>query len=194
VRATGEERWLIVRSSPVTDPDSARVLYAVNVFENITEVKHAQLAESFMAEASRVLASSMDYAETLTQIARLAVPQIADWCAVDVLDEHGEIERVAVHHSDPRRLELAEQLDRGYRPAREDPLGVPEVIRSGRARIYTDIDQDALAAYARDNAHLALLQAIEAKAVIIVPLAAPARTLGAITLVSSDSLAPAHAR
>jgi PAS domain S-box-containing protein len=187
VRATGEERWLIVRSSPVTDPDSARVLYAVNVFENITEVKRAQLAESFMAEASRVLASSMDYAETLAQIARLAVPRIADWCAVDVLGEHGEIERVAVHHSDPRRLELADELDRGYRPALDDPLGVPEVIRGGRARLYTDIDQDALAAYARDNAHLALLQAIEAKAVIIVPLAAPARTLGAITLVSSDS-------
>ncbi len=188
VRATGEERWLIVRSSPVTDPDSTRVLYAVNVFENITEVKHAQLAESFMAEASRVLASSMDYAETLAQIARLAVPQIADWCAVDVLGEHGEIERVAVHHSDPSRLDLAEQLDRGYRPTLDDPLGVPEVIRSGRARIYTDIDQDALAAYAREPAHLALLQEIEAKAVIIVPLAAPARTLGAITLISSDSM------
>jgi PAS domain S-box-containing protein len=188
VRATGEERWLIVRSSPVTDPDSGRVLYAVNVFENITEVKRAQLAESFMAEASRVLASSMDYAETLAQIARLAVPRIADWCAVDVLDEHGEIERVAVHHSDPGRLKLAAQLDRGYRPAPDDPLGVPEVIRSGRARIYSAIDADALAAYARDNEHLALLEAIEAKAVIIVPLAAPARTLGAITLVSSDSL------
>jgi len=188
VRATGEERWLIVRSSPVTDPDSGRVLYAVNVFENITEVKRAQLAESFMAEASRVLASSMDYGETLAQIARLAVPRIADWCAVDVLDEHGEIERVAVYHSDPGQLELAAQLDRGYRPAPDDPLGVPEVIRSGRARIYSDIDADALAAYARDSEHLALLEAIEAKAVIIVPLAAPARTLGAITLVSSDSL------
>ena len=86
VRASGEERWLIVRASPVTDPESGRVLFAVNVFENITEVKRAQLAESFMAEASRVLASSMDYAETLQRVARLAVPQIADWCAVDVLD------------------------------------------------------------------------------------------------------------
>jgi PAS domain S-box-containing protein len=188
VRASGEERWLIVRSSPVIDPDSGRVQYAVNVFENITEVKRVQLAESFMAEASRVLASSMDYGETLRQISRLAVPQIADWCAVDVVGERGEIERVAVHHADPSRLELAAELDRDYRPALDDPLGVPEVIRSGRARIYTDIDPDALAVYARDDAHLALLQAIEAKSVIIVPLAAPARTLGAITLVSSDSL------
>ena len=117
VRATGEERWLIVRSSPIPDPETGRISYAVNVFENITEVKRAQLAESFMAEASRVLASSMDYGETLQRVARLAVPQIADWCAVDVLDERGEIERVAVHHADPRKLELAARLDRAYRPA-----------------------------------------------------------------------------
>ena len=71
VRATGEERWLIVRSSPVLDHQSDRILYVVNAFENITEVKRAQLAESFMAEASRVLASSLDYAETLQRIARL---------------------------------------------------------------------------------------------------------------------------
>jgi PAS domain S-box-containing protein len=188
VRATGEERWLIVRSSSVLDPESGRVLYAVNVFENITDVKRAQLAERFMAEASRVLASSLDYAETLQRIARLAVPQIADWCAVDVLGEHREIERVAVYHSDPSRLALAEQLDRGYRPALDEPLGVPEVIRTGKARIYTDIEPDALAAYARDDAHLALLQEIRATAVIIVPLAAPTSTLGALTLVSAESM------
>lgn len=187
VRSTGEERWLNVRASPVLDPDSGRVLFAVNVFENITDVKRAQLAESFMAEASRVLASSMDYAETLVQVARLAVPQVADWCAVDVLAEDGEIERVAVHHADPAGLALAEQLDSGYRPTLEDPLGVPEVIRTGLARLYTDIDPQALAAYARDDAHLKLLSAIGARAVIIVPLAAPTRTLGAITLVSSHS-------
>ncbi len=187
VRATGEERWLIVRASPIVDPETERIDYAVNVFENITEVKRIQLAESFMAEASRVLASSMDYTETLQEVARLAVPQIADWCAVDVLGESGEIERVAVHHSDPRKLELAERLDRSYHPAPDDPAGVPEVIRSAQARIYTDIEPDALAAYARDNAHLELLREVQATAVIIVPLAAPTRTLGAITLVSSES-------
>ncbi len=115
------------------------------------------------------------------------MPQLADWCAVDVIDESGELERVAVHHSDPGRLELAAALDRGYRPALDEPLGVPEVIRSGEARIYTDIEPQALAEYARDDAHLTLLSAIEATAVIIVPLAAPGGTIGAITLVSSES-------
>jgi PAS domain S-box-containing protein len=187
VRATGEERWLIVRSSAIVDPQTELIDYAVNVFENVTEVKRAQLTESFMAEASRLLASSMDYTETLQKIARLAVPQIADWCAVDVLGENGEIERVAIHHSDPRKVELAERLNRDYRPKLDDPVGIAEVIRGAEPRLYTDINPDALAAYARDSAHLQLLREIQVTAVVIVPLAAPTRTLGAITLASSES-------
>jgi PAS domain S-box-containing protein len=187
VRATGEERWLNVRCSAALDPESGRVLYAVNVFENITDVKRAQLAESFMAEASRVLASSLDYAETLQLLARLAVPRIADWCVVDVLGEHGEIERVVIHHSDPSRIALAKQLDRGSRQALDESLGVPEVIRTGEARVYTDIERDALAANEHDDERLELLRKIGATAAIIVPLAAPAATLGAITLVSAES-------
>jgi PAS domain S-box-containing protein len=187
VRATGEERWLIVRSSPIVDPETERIVYAVNVFENITEVKRAQLAESFMAEASRVLGSSMDYGETLRRVAQLAVPQIADWCAVDLLDEQGGIEQVVVHHPDPGKLALAERLHRGYRPSLDEPAGVPEVIRTGAARIFTDIQPHALAAYARDAEHLELLRAIGATAVIIVPMVGAAKTIGAITLVSSES-------
>ncbi len=187
VRATGEERWLVVRSSPVLDPDSDRIAYAVNVLENITGVKRTQLNESFMAEASRVLASSMDYEATLQRIAQLAVPQIADWCAVDVITEQGSLERVAIHHSDPEMLAIAAQINRNYGPQLEEATGVAGIIRSGRARLFTDFDSEALARHARDDEHLRLLSAIGASSAIIAPLAAPARTLGAITLVSSES-------
>jgi PAS domain S-box-containing protein len=187
VRSSGEERWLIARSSPVLDPDSGEIAYAVNVFENITGVKRVQLAESFMAEASRVLASSMDYAETLRRIAQLAVPQLADWCAVDVLGESGQIERVAVHHRDPASVALAEALDRDFHPTVDERWGVPDVIRTGHARIYEHIGERELAAYARDERHLELLRTLRARAAIIVPLAAPTRTLGAITLITAES-------
>jgi PAS domain S-box-containing protein len=188
VRATGEERWLIVRSSPIPDPETGRIGHVVNVFENITEVKRAQLGESFMAEASRALASSMDYGETLQRVARLAVPQIADWCAVDLVNERGQIERVAVYHADPRKLELAARIDRAHRPALDEPAGVPEVIRTGEARIFTDIQPEALAAYAHGSEHLEMLSAIGARAVIIVPMIGATGALGAITLVSSESM------
>jgi PAS domain S-box-containing protein len=187
VRATGEERWLIIRSSPVTDPETERVLYAVTVFENITEVKRTQLAESFLAEASNVLASSMDYGETLQRVARLAVPQIADWCGVDLINDRNEIERVAVHHPDPTKLALAERLDRVYPLDREELTGVPEVLRTGQAQIFTEIHPDALAAYARDPGHLELLHALGTTAVIIVPMLVAARVIGAITLASAES-------
>ncbi|HEY2535710.1 MAG TPA: SpoIIE family protein phosphatase [Solirubrobacteraceae bacterium] len=187
VRATGEERWLVVRSSPVLDPDTDRIAYAVNVFENITEVKRAQLNERFMSEASRVLASSMDYNETLQQVARLAVPRLADWCAVDVLNERGEIELVAVHHADPDKLAMAERLDRRYRPALDDATGVAEVLRTGEARIFTDIQTDALIAYAHDEEHMELLRMVGPQAVIIVPMIGATGTIGTITLVSSES-------
>ena len=164
-----------------------RAALAIDNAELFSEVKRGREAEHFMAEASRMLASSMDYGETLQRVARLAVPQIADWCAVDVMGEDGELERVAVHHGDPEKLALAERLHDSYRPGLDEPGGVPDVIRTGQARIFTDIRPEALAAYARDEEHLRLLKAIEATAVIIVPLAAPARTIGAITLVSSES-------
>jgi PAS domain S-box-containing protein len=185
VKATGDERWIVVRASPIVNPTSGRVVFAANVFEDVTQVKRAQLAEAFMAQASRVLASSMDYGETLRRVARLATGFLGGWCAVDVLDEQGGIERVAVDHGDPDRLALAERLDRHYHPTLEDPLGVPEVIRSGEARIFRDIGAEELVGYARDDEHLQLLLEMGARDVIIVPLAAPARTLGAITLVSS---------
>ena len=186
-RETGEERWLMSRPAAISDPESGELLFALNVYENITEVKRTQLMESFMAEASRVLASSTDYRDTLQRVARLTVAQIADWCAIDVLGEDGEIERVAIHHAEPAKLALAEQLDRTYQLTPEAPIGIPEVIRNGRARIVTSVTDDVLAAVAHDEEHLRLLRALEATAVIVAPLAAPTRTVGAITLVSCAS-------
>ncbi len=187
VRATGEERWLNVRTAGVTDPQTGRVRYAVNVFENITEVKRAELATSFLAEASRVLASSLDYEQTLSRIAELAVPQIADWCAIDTVQEDGQLRRVALHHHDAGRLPLAEQLQHAYPNDADDSAGVAEVLRTGRAIVLSDIPAATLAAYAQDERHLALLQAINPTAVIIVPMVSGAKAVGAISLLWSDT-------
>jgi serine phosphatase RsbU (regulator of sigma subunit) len=164
-----------------------RAALAIDNARLFSELHRVQIAESFMAEASRVLASSMDYEETLKRVTRLVVPQIADWCAIDLLNGGREIERVAAHHVDPARVQLAERLDREYRPTLDEPVGVPEVIRTGESRIFTDIPPEALAGYAHDSKHLELLSAVGATAVIIVPMIGAAGTIGAITLVSSES-------
>ncbi len=189
VKATGQERWLIARASPIPDPDTGRPLYAVNVFEDITEVKRAQIAESFLAQASRVLASSLDHQQTLEQIAQLAVPRFGDWCSVSLLAENGAIERVAIHHREPAKLELANRIEAAYPMHRDDPAGIAEVLRSGRS-IFAEVQPDGLASYARDAQHYGLLAELGLRSVIIVPMSAAGRVLGAILLASEHSGRP----
>ncbi|HEV2981158.1 MAG TPA: SpoIIE family protein phosphatase [Solirubrobacteraceae bacterium] len=188
VRATGEERWLVVRSSPVVDPDTKRITHAVNVFENITGVKRAEVSEAFIAEASRILASSVDYTTTLRQVARLTVPQIADWCTIDVLGDDDEIERVALRHVNPDRQRALEELDRLYAPRLDEEVGIGEVLRNGQARLYSDIDAEAVARYAHDREHLELLVALGANSVIVAPMQGATKSpIGTITLGSSET-------
>ena len=108
VRATGEARWSRVKARPLRAPDGT-VPQAINVIEDITDLKQAEETQRLLAEAGRVLAGSLDYEETLHKVAWLAVPALADWCTVDVVGDHG-LERVAVAHADPAQAELAAQL------------------------------------------------------------------------------------
>jgi PAS domain S-box-containing protein len=187
VRDSGEERWLLVRCSPLHDPETGEVLYSVNVFENVTEMKRAQLTGHFLAEASRALGSTMDYWLTLKRVARLAVPQIADWCAVDLVGPRGEIERVAVHHVDPDKLALAERMAQEYPVRNEDPRGVARAIREGESILASAIPPEALAAFARDEEHLRLLQRVGMTSAIVVPMVAAGKVIGAITFVTAES-------
>ena len=188
VRATGEERWLNVRSSPIRDPDTGAIQYAVNVLENITDVKRAQLAESFMAQASRVLASSLDFSAVAQRLARLAVPQLADWCALDVLDDDGSIRRAVIHHEDPRKRALAQRLGRELATDPSGAAGVASVIRTGEPRLLADLEADGTP----ECDDSGLLGAIGARAAMIVPLLGTltpeGSAIGAMTLVVSESL------
>jgi PAS domain S-box-containing protein len=187
VRATGEERWLVVRCSALHDPETGELAYSVNVFENVTDIKRAQLAGDFLAEASRLLGASLDYQLTLQRIARLAVPKIADWCAVDLVTDRGEIERVAVHHVDPAKIALAERLWREYPYRPDDPSGVVAVIKSGEPVLAPSIPQEGLEAFARDESHLRLIEDIGMTSAIVVPMQAAGKISGAITLVTAES-------
>ena len=108
----------MVKSTPVCDDDGF-LRMAINVIEDITAHKRSELAERFLSESSRLLASSLDPDEVLERVARLAVPEVADWCAVDVLRLDGELERVALAHTDPEH-------------AREGPRGEPPLPAARR--------------------------------------------------------------
>jgi PAS domain S-box-containing protein len=145
---------------------------------------------AFLAEASTVLASSLDYQTNLMTVAKLAVNRLADWCAVDVVADNNEFHRVALVHRDSSRNEWAREFQKKFTSRQTAaPHGVAHVMRTGKAKIYTDIPDSMLIALAQDAEHFKILQELGLASAMVVPLVARGRTLGAMTFASEN---PAH--
>jgi len=188
VRATGEQRWLLSKAIAIRDPEGVP-LYVVNFTEDITAAKRVELAQRVLAEAGRMLVSSLDYERTLQQVAMLAVPELADWCGVDMPGRGGFIEPVAVGHVDPERVAVARRLRERYPVRMDEADGMAAVVRGDIPHLVIDETTDeALTAYAVDDEHLELMRAVGFNAIMIVPVVGGAGILGALTFVS------AHAR
>jgi PAS domain S-box-containing protein len=186
-RGTGDLRWQLLKSAPLHDADG-RLVAAVTIIEDITRERVAELRDRFMARASETLMTSLDYEETLRNVAWLAVPEIADWCVVELIDERGARQQLVVAHRDPAKLELAKELRR-YEPEQLDPeRGVARVLHTGATELYQEIPDEALMRAAVDEQHLALLRSIGFRSVIIVPLKARGRAFGVMTLVNAESM------
>jgi PAS domain S-box-containing protein len=186
VRDTGEERWSAVKATPIRDHDG-RVVMAINVIEDITTHKRAELGQRFLARSADVLASSLDPDQLLVEIANLAVPELADWCAVEVENEAGVLERKALAHVDPSVRQRALDLARRYPPNPDSPQGVYQVVRTGQPELYPDIPDEMIRAAAVDGEHYDEIVAIGMRSAIVVPMTTRGRTLGALTWVNGRS-------
>jgi GAF domain-containing protein len=187
VRATGEERWLINKVTVLRDAGGS-VDRVVNVIEDVTEVKRAQLTQALLAEATGILSSSLDYADTLQRVAEVAVGGLADWCAVDLPAADGRITPVAVAHADPAKVALGREFRERHPIQRDTDEGPARVIAEG-VTVQVDAIADAdLVAAAADAEHLRMLRELGLAALLIVPLIAGGEPLGALTLVRSDPL------
>jgi PAS domain S-box-containing protein len=147
---------------------------------------------SFLVEATRLLAGSLDVETTLATVARLSLPHLGSWCMVDLL-EGGHMRRLAILHPDPAQQALAEQLRDGWPPLRDDPLGVPSAIRTGQSQVVYPVTDEMLVTAARSPENLAILRALEIGSFMTIPLIARGEILGAITYVSpnhGDSFTP----
>jgi len=183
-RATGEMGWQVLKATLMRD-EHGDPLATVTIIEDVTTEKLVEQRERFLARATDTLMSSIDYEETLRNIAWLAVPEIADWCAVDLLDEDGRRQHVVVAHADAQKLGLAERLRR-FEPRQE--TATERIARTGVTELYNDISEEMLSQSAINDEHRELLLAVGFRSVLIVPLTARGRTLGVMTLVNSDSL------
>lgn len=191
VLPNGPVRWTRVSATAMHGPD--RTTYAINSFHDVTAERQAAAGlqagarrARLLAEAARLLASSLDIDETIRRLAGLAVPGIADWCVVELLDESGQLRPVAITHADPARVALAAELRRRYPPDPTSQRGSYAVLRTGRPEVAT-IGPDDLRAAARDAEHLRLLKKLELHAYMAVPLVAAGDVLGVVLFVGAES-------
>jgi len=185
-RHDGEYRTMSTRSVPVLEP-GGRVREWVGAATDVTEREKEERATAFLAQAGSVLSSSLEYETTLRAVARLAVPELADWCAVDLLVEGAGLQRVAVEHQDPAKIQFVHDLEERYPSVSGGEHGLHHVIRTGRPDMMADIPPAMIDAAAHDDRHRELIHQLGLRSYIVVPLVAREKTLGAITLVHAES-------
>ena len=181
----GSVRWLASRAHAVRD-EHGEVVLVVGLLSDADERRRRELSSEFLAEASLVLSHSLDVGATLQRLAELAVPALADWCAVATGAPGEALTNIAVAHHDPARLRWALELQTRYPPDPDAPHGPPHVIRTGRSELLEDIPDEVLEAGARDAEHLRLIRELGLRSAMVVPLVARGRTLGAMTFISSE--------
>ena len=181
-RATGEERWQMVKASAVPAGPGGEIR-AINIIEDVTITKRAEIAQRMLVEAGDELAASPDYQSTLRRVAQMAVPGFADWCAVSILQPDGWLEPVAVAHSDPAKLRIADELRERYPVHASDPE-MREFLASGEPDL-TEITPEMLHETARDEEHYRILSELGLRSAIRVPLRAGTEVLGVITFVTT---------
>jgi PAS domain S-box-containing protein len=187
MRSTGEERWSIVRASPIRG-GGGEVELAINSFHDITDRVRAEQRLTFLAEATARLGTSLDWEATLGELARLAIPELADWCIVDVLSDDGQtLREVTVAAADPDKEELLREMRARYRPTVDSPQPAARALETGKTQLYPEFNPDNLRSTARDDYHFRLLTRLDPHAAVAVPLVAREHTVGALTLAWSES-------
>jgi PAS domain S-box-containing protein len=170
---------------------AAAALTTVELYEEQRQAReaadYARHQAAFLADATTALSASLDYEATLKAVATLAVPSIADWCAVDIVGDRGALSRLAVAHVDPAKVELARSLQERYPADPNAPSGVYEVLRTGKPVLVSRIPPAALEAPGRDDEFRHVVADLRLTSYMCVPMLAQGKAFGAITFVSAES-------
>ncbi|WP_437922570.1 AAA family ATPase [Sorangium sp. So ce291] len=162
--------------------ENARLLAREHAARSAAEAAGRRAA--FLAEAGEILSGSLDYAETLSRIARLSVRSLCDWCVIDVV-EGGEARRTCWAHVDPAKEPLLEELGRRYPPGRDSSRPAARVLRDGGPLLFSEFPEEVLRTYCPDDAHARLIRELGTHSLISVPLVARGQPIGVLSVVSS---------
>ena len=149
--------------------------------------REARVRADFLARAGAILDASLDYEETLAAVAQIAIPEVADWCAVSVLDDAGVLQEVATAHVDEGQRELGREISRRFPPDPEGATGTYGVARSGETLYVREVTDEMLVAGVADLEHLDLIRRLGLRSAIIAALKARGRTFGTFSLASAES-------
>jgi PAS domain S-box-containing protein len=187
VRRDGATLAIDDSAAPIRDSQGG-IVGVVLVFRDVEQRRREEERLKFVHEAMSKLGSSLDHAVTLQAVARLAVPHIADWCAIDMQEDDGTITRLATAHVDPAKVALAEELARRYPTPPDAPQGVRAVLRTGKTEWARAIPDAVLVARTVDAEHLRIARELGLRAYIVAPMIARGRIMGAITFVAADQV------
>lgn len=207
VRPDGEVRHLQSRGDVIVDEAGAVVRLigtALDVTDRVRAREKDQHLEAerllrqkaeqsarrmgFLAEASQLLSTSLDYEATLRNVASLAVPDFADWCAVEMVKPEGGMRRLTVAHRDPERVELADRMRDRFPTDRDDPRDIlNRVMESGQAELIAEVSDEVLDEVAQHEEHRAMLEEVGIRSAILAPIGLRERVVGVITFLYAES-------
>ena len=156
------------------------------MYDQIVERRKPERRALFLAEISKTLFESLDYEETLANVARLAMPELGAWCIVDVLQSDGTVKRLAVFHPDPTLQPLAAELEAHYPPMQHDILGLPRIAETQQPELVREVTDELIESASIDQRQLGILRTLGLCSYMVVPLKARGRLLGAITFIGAD--------
>jgi signal transduction histidine kinase len=180
----GDDRWSLVHATPVRRDGELHAI--INVFQDITDLKRRELELATLARVGELVGEATDYQTTLQNLAAAVVPQLADWCVVDVFEADG-LNRVAVAHVDPAKVRMVEELQALYPADPNAPSAAKAVMETGEPQLYSDISEEMVTQSARDDEHRRRLLDLGLRSGAILPLAARGEVLGMMTLIEAES-------
>ncbi len=179
----GTYRWHLGRAVPIRGADGG-IDFWIGTATDIHDHKRTQQAQRFLLEVGELLGTSLHYVDTLEAVARAAVPSMADWAAVHIVDE-GVLRQVALAHVDSQKAVFAEELQLRYPP--NEQSAIADVVRTGRSQLVSELTDAMLRKGAVDELHYELIRELGLESLVCVPLSVQDRVLGAITLATAES-------
>lgn len=182
----GTVEWIYSKQQVFFDK-KRNPIHTIGININVSERKQLMINSAFLAEASKILSSSLDYETTLHNVASLAVSQISDWCIIGIIDKNAGYQQITMQHKDPKKVKWAEAVGKEYPPALNANSGIAKVLRTKKPEFHPYISDDMLVAVAKDERHLKLIKQLGMTSVMIVPLLLHNESIGALTFISSET-------